>query len=194
MKLESKYFDSIRIHKPTSVVKTKIIYCDWPECKETGDFPAPAGPRVRGKRHFCKSHIVDYNRNYNFFEGMSDDDIDAYRRGASTGHRPTWSLGARRAKGHSDMDWQVQDPLEIMGDVGPMAGEKKRKRNVSSGQIKALEALDLDEMADKSAVRQRYKALIKQYHPDSNGGDRRHETSLNRVLQAYQYLRASGFC
>ncbi len=54
--------------------------------------------------------------------------------------------------------------------------------------------LDLDETADAKAVRQRYKQLIKKYHPDSNGGDRRYEDQLQRVIKSYQYLKASGFC
>ncbi|MFP4004611.1 MAG: hypothetical protein ACLFV8_12605 [Alphaproteobacteria bacterium] len=34
---------------------------------------------------------------------------------------------------------------------------------------------------------------MKRYHPDSNGGDRGAEEILQRVIRAYQTLRAAGF-
>lgn len=194
MKLTSKYFDMIRIHKPAEIIADTRPACDWPDCEDFGEHPAPAGPRRDDRRYFCRAHITDYNRNYNFFEGMDAEDAEAYRRAAITGHRPTWSLGSRRARSHQHMDWQVQDPLEIMKHAGPVAGEKIARKQVSQGQSRALDMLDLDETADAKAVRQRYKQLIKKYHPDSNGGDRKYEDLLQRVIKAYQYLKASGFC
>ncbi|HCV48526.1 MAG TPA: molecular chaperone DnaJ, partial [Rhodobiaceae bacterium] len=32
------------------------------------------------------------------------------------------------------------------------------------------------------------------FHPDANSGDRSYEEKLNKVIQAYNYLKASGFC
>ena len=54
-----------------------------------------------------------------------------------------------------------------------------------------LEEMDLDEMADKAAVRVRYLELVKRFHPDSNGGDRSTEQKLGRVLRAYKTLKAA---
>jgi hypothetical protein len=196
MKLNSKYFDMIRIHKPAEIVHEETTPCAWPDCSESADFPAPASPRSREKRFFCKQHITEHNRNYNFFEGMSDEDADAYRRGTTTGHRPTWALGTRRARGKAQLDWQFHDPLEIMDPTFRSEGTEAAPRGkyVSPGQKRALDLLDLDEKADAKAVRQSYKLLLKRYHPDMNGGERRHEDELNRVIQAYNYLKASGFC
>jgi len=194
MKLQSKYFDMIRIHRPSEIKADTRAACAWPECKDFGTFPAPAGPQSKDRRFFCKSHITEYNRNYNFFEGMSDDDAEAYRRGAGVGHRPTWSLGARRARGHHNGDWQFHDPLEIMKENGIVDEPKRKGKRVSSGQSRALDVLDLDETADAKTVRQRYKELVKKYHPDANGGDRRFEERLHRVIKSYQFLKASGFC
>jgi curved DNA-binding protein CbpA len=56
----------------------------------------------------------------------------------------------------------------------------------------ALEALSLDENADAVAIRARYADLVKRWHPDSNGGDRSAEANLQRVLKAYQTLKAGG--
>ena len=48
--------------------------------------------------------------------------------------------------------------------------------------------------ATAEEVKTRYKARIKKFHPDANSGDRSYEEKLNKVIQAYNYLKASGFC
>ena len=103
-------------------------------------------------------------------------------------------MGARRAKGFKSGDWQVDDPLEIMANAGPVKGETRSKPRVSTGQKRALEILDLDVTATADDVRKRYKGLVKKYHPDANGGERTYETQLQKAIQAHDYFKASGFC
>ena len=43
-------------------------------------------------------------------------------------------------------------------------------------------------------IKARFKVLVKRHHPDSHGGDRSYEDRLRAVIQAYNYLRAAGFC
>jgi curved DNA-binding protein CbpA len=52
-----------------------------------------------------------------------------------------------------------------------------------------LETLGLDMNADRKALRTRYSDLVRQYHPDRNGGDRTYEKQLQGVVEAYQHLR-----
>jgi curved DNA-binding protein CbpA len=35
---------------------------------------------------------------------------------------------------------------------------------------------------------------VKRLHPDANGGDRSSEDKLREIIQAYNYLKAAGFC
>ena len=199
MNLNSKYFDMIRAAKrqpsraPTA---SQQKFCDWPDCRENGDYPAPAGPRSSEKRHFCYDHVRDYNRSYNYFEGMSDSDAESFRRAAQTGHRPTWTMGTRRARGSRAEDWQFHDPLELMTEAGGTGPSPHREAGprVTAGQKRALDVLELPETAGPDDVRKRYKLLVKQYHPDANGGDRSHEEQLQSAIQAHDYLKASGFC
>jgi DnaJ-domain-containing protein 1 len=172
--------------------------CDWPDCTKSGDYPAPAGPQTNERRNFCYDHVREYNRSYNYFEGMSQDEAESFRRAAQTGHRPTWSMGTRRARGSKVEDWQFQDPLEIMGEAGfteaGPAGAGARASKVTSGQKRALDVMELPETAKPADVRKKFKILVKQYHPDANGGDRSHEDDLQSVIQAHDFLKASGFC
>jgi DnaJ-class molecular chaperone len=52
--------------------------------------------------------------------------------------------------------------------------------------------MSLDENAQPAAIRARYAELVKRWHPDSNGGDRGAEANLQRVIKAYQMLKAGG--
>jgi curved DNA-binding protein CbpA len=51
--------------------------------------------------------------------------------------------------------------------------------------------MDLSVDIDRAGLRRRYSELVRRYHPDRNGGDRRHEDRLTRVVEAYQLLRKS---
>ena len=66
---------------------------------------------------------------------------------------------------------------------------RKDGRILTVDQRRALDVLGLGQDADRSELRRRYSVLVRQYHPDRNGGDRRFEDRLQRVVEAYQTLR-----
>ena len=95
MKLYSKYFDRIRI-KPDKerLEQHDLGQCNWPDCTGPAKHPAPKGRGREGEYfHFCLAHVREYNKNYNFFRGMSDEDAEKFRESIATGHRPTWKVG-----------------------------------------------------------------------------------------------------
>src|SRR3954452_23135765 len=55
-----------------------------------------------------------------------------------------------------------------------------------AGRASAFAALGLDPGADAAAIEQAYKRLIKQHHPDREGGDSTRAAEINR---AYRELR-----
>ncbi len=59
---------------------------------------------------------------------------------------------------------------------------------------KALDVLGLDEGADQAAIKAQYKALVKRFHPDANGGDRSFEDRLRDIIKAHDTLRGAGLC
>jgi curved DNA-binding protein CbpA len=52
--------------------------------------------------------------------------------------------------------------------------------------------LGLDRSATPADIRRAYRALVRRYHPDSNGGDRRHEGTLQAVVNAFTHLKAAA--
>jgi hypothetical protein len=91
MKLDSKYFDKVRV-KPGEerVTRDRFPPCEWAGCTKPGPHKAPRGRREEGKFfNYCLQHVQQYNKSYNYFDGMKDDAIADWQKSAATGHRPT---------------------------------------------------------------------------------------------------------
>jgi curved DNA-binding protein CbpA len=200
MKLDSKYFDRIRV-KPNAeeLLRSRSPRCAEPGCNKPGAYLAPQGRGREGKFfHFCLDHVREYNRSYNYFNGMSDADVARYQAQTVTGHRPTWSMGVNgKAKStFGAFADGFQDPFSLFScHFGARRGQEEVwRRPVHNAQRKSLAALNLDETASAAEIKTRYKALVKRHHPDANGGDRSTENRLREIIQAYTYLKSAGFC
>ena len=205
----SKFFDSIRI-KPNKLsakqqarAREDAVMCEWPGCKNKGPHRAPKG-RANDKEYrcFCLNHVREYNQSYNFFSGMNADAVARYQKDALTGHRPTWKMGANGTKGkgktaEADLEAAV-DPFSMFSELngrrrpgpGSSAEEPKAEtRKVFNAERKALQVMGLGPDATLEVVKAKYKALVKQHHPDANGGDRSTEDRLIEIIKAYNYLK-----
>jgi len=204
MKLDSKYFDKVRI-KPRGGTKRepeRNVTCEWPECGKPGLHKAPKGRGLEGQYvHFCLEHVKDYNKAYNYFDGMPEGAVLDWQKDARTGHRPTWKLGEnswathragkKPASGGYRHNAGVRDPFTMLGD-DTAAG--KPARSIRNAERKALNTLGMDETATPEQIKVQYKTLVKRLHPDANGGSRATEDKLKEVIQAYDYLRSVGLC
>lgn len=203
MKLDSKWFDCIRIApgRPEPV-REEVPACETPGCNRPATHRAPKGRHREGEYfRFCLDHVRDYNRSYNWFAGMSDDDVAAWMASRATGHRPTWSMGTGGPGEGRQEDTSRQrgfrpeffvDPFGLFGGRGGGA-ETAERRKVGKVERRALDALGLDETAAGAEIKARYKELVKRHHPDANGGDRSKEGRLRQIIEAYATLKASGF-
>ena len=198
MKFDSPLFDSVRV-KPGKDrrVKTGGPACQWSGCKEKASHRAPKG-RENEKDYwrFCLEHVRQYNQSYNFFKGMNDAAVMAYQKDAITGHRPTWKMGTGKRNVKPDLSafGTRDDPFGLFGEG--MRTEQKQhteKRQIRNAERKALDRLGLDIGATPTQVKLRFKELVKQFHPDANGGDRSTEERLIEVIQSYNYLKSAGF-
>lgn len=208
MKLDSTYFDRIRVRPEKDRAHDGQPGCEWPGCCEFGRYPAPKGRDHEGEYHlFCLDHVRGYNKSYNYFAGMSDSDVMSWQRHAVTGHRPTWPLGARtphngrhgKAEAGEDPSERIDDPFELLrggrrGNGQSHARRERPGRPVRRADLVALHSLGLDETATADQVKTRYKTLVKRLHPDANGGSRDNEEQLREIIQAYGRLRETGFC
>lgn len=203
----SKFFDSIRIKpnklsaKQQAAAREEAVMCEAPGCKNKGGHRAPKG-RGHEKEywHFCLNHVREYNQGYNFFQGMAPDAVASYQKDALTGHRPTWKMGANGSPDKKpDLDGAI-DPFAMFNEMNgmgmgrgrarkPQQPIKEETRKIFNAERKALQVMGLGPSATLDDVKAKYKALVKQHHPDANGGDRSTEDRLIEVIKAYNYLK-----
>src|SRR5215469_8477939 len=202
----SKFFDSIRIKpkrenaRQDARAREAAAPCEWAGCQNKGAHRAPKGrENQREYWHFCLNHVREYNQNYNFFSGMNADAVARYQKDALTGHRPTWKMGANGGvkKGAEAGIDGAFDPFSMFSEIngraswrrGPEAQPKAETRKVMNAERKALQVMGLGPDATLADVKSKYKALVKQHHPDANGGDRSTEDRLIEIIKAYNYLK-----
>jgi len=177
----------------------KAHACEWPGCSEPGEFRAP-GPRGAGfdgpgdYRWFCLDHVREFNAGYDWFEGMSAEQIMAAQNPIHGWDRQTRAFSPTAGIDAAPRWADFADPLEAI------SGRARARRPVQRTDGKqftpeersALEVLGLEIEADRKALRRRYSELVHALHPDRNGGDRSSEKRLQAVIEAYQLLRKAA--
>ena len=69
--------------------------CSSPDCNLLGEYKAPISPdNLREYKWFCLAHIKEYNKNWNYFENMTADEIETFIENDIIGHRKTQKIGA----------------------------------------------------------------------------------------------------
>ncbi len=177
--------------------------CDHPECDGEGKFRAPKSPSDLNTYYwFCLDHVRAYNATWNYFEGMSQAEIERFQKSAVTWHRPTWPFvsdlrndGVRHFAPRRDFFAGFRDDFGVLwseGGDGEADNGSPRKR-VTPEERRALAELNLDSNTDLQQIKDRYKELVKKFHPDANGGSKKAEERLKAVNRAYGCLLSSGY-
>ncbi|MGE4220941.1 MAG: J domain-containing protein [Alphaproteobacteria bacterium] len=169
--------------------------CDRPGCPETGEFRAPKSRDSLNEFFwFCTDHIRDYNKAWNYCAGMSAAQIEAEIRQDTVWRRPTWPLGnfgrpgrwqdIRHARFHDGFaEFDLDEPLE-----GEEDGDAVRPRP-GTPEARAMKLMQLESPLTLTQLKARYKELVKQLHPDANGGDKLAEERLKDINEAYSTLK-----
>jgi hypothetical protein len=168
--------------------------CDAQGCRVAATTRAPKSRDLLSDHYwFCQSHAAEYNRNWDFFAGMSEGEIRARQADDQvTGGRPTWTFKAGpRHREVAAARGFFTDPFGLFASARAKAEAEQAAHERRLGKLErgALADLDLDTMAKPAAIRARYTELVKRCHPDANGGDRSAEHKLQRVIKAYKTLQ-----
>jgi len=142
----------------------RVRLCDRVGCNNPGDRPAPKSPNSRERWYFCEAHAAEYNKNWNYFEGLNEEQKAAREAEEMAG------ASAYRSSAH--YEWG-----------GPGDGSRSRD------EMRALGILGLDSDADHKAVRSAYRRLAKEHHPDLKQGDKKAEQRFREIQAAYDLLK-----
>ena len=175
--------------------------CDAEGCREPGEFRAP-GSRSAGFdgpgdwRWFCLDHVRAFNSEYDWFNGMTPDEIIEAQSPINGWRRDTRAFRADAGVDGVPRWADFDDPLDAIGarasELRARAAGRQAYARFTPREREALGVMGLDPQADRKRLRNRYSELVRKYHPDRNGGDRTHEGRLQSVVEAYQLLRKAA--
>jgi hypothetical protein len=191
-----RFGHDIRIKPDQSARPVTLRCCARPDCEREGTHRVPKSRENLGEHlWFCLEHARAHNESWDYFHGMTETEIEAFRIAAITGHRPTWQVDRRngwRTGQRQPHPETYDDPHGMFADAAESTRPRAPERRLTPVQIHALELLNLDASATLHQIKARYKELVKRFHPDANGGDRGAEERLKQVIKAYGVLRAAG--
>ena len=164
--------------------------CDWNNCKELGEYKAPVERDNSKKfRMLCLKHVKEFNKNWNYFSGMNDNQIMNFLKSDMTWHKPTQSFSS------SDNFFKVLwnntlkdefDNKKIKSDFNYM-----RQFKFDNKDIKAFEILGLSVGMKWMKIHEKFKTLVKKFHPDMNLGNKKYEEKLKLITLAYTQLKTT---
>ncbi len=180
-------------------VKGARQHCAYPECPQSGEFRAPdlsgraTTPNGPGDyKYLCLDHVREFNAGYDWFRGMSADQIADAQSPLNVWPSETRAFSAA-AGVDSPPKWSdFNDPLDAISTRFRERMPKQRSDGamLSPEDRRALKTLGLGEDADRRALRSAYSAKVRKYHPDKNGGNRSYEKALQDVIAAYTHLKS----
>lgn len=178
----------VRKKKPSAAPETSARPCHVTGCGGRGAHKAPLGrERLSDYIWLCLDHVRAYNANWDFFDGMSQPEIEAFMHDALTGHRPTWKISDLAGRPTE----QLREALERFRS-GASGGRRPRDASppASPKHRKALAILELDGTETWEQIKRHYRRLVKKYHPDLHCGDKRSEERFKVINAAYHTLKS----
>ena len=174
--------------------ETSTRVCEHPGCQETGQYRAPKSPDDLDEFFwFCKDHVREYNLKWNFFNGATEEELNAQIDKDRVWERETKPFGKKSDEAKAWARLGIDDPHQVLGENATRNPGKSitGTRKLPPTERRALDILEAKDHWTKAEIRKSYKALIKVLHPDMNGGDRSQEEQLGEVVWAWDQIKDS---
>ena len=162
--------------------------CEWENCKQSGDFKAPIEKdNSKNYRWLCEEHIKLFNKSWNYFEGLNQNEIENFIKSDITWHRPTQKFGS--SDNFFNILWNnaLNDKFNFFkqeNNINNLNGTKLYEKDKD-----ALRIMELELNASWPIIQKRFKTLVKKFHPDKNAGNKQFEDKLKKITLAYSHLK-----
>ena len=162
--------------------------CEWENCREIGQFKAPIErDNSKNFRWLCDIHIKLFNKSWNYFDGMSQNEFENFIKSDLTWHRPTQEFGS--ADNFFNILWNnaLSDTFKIFKD--------KKHLHINNGKKlcekdkDAFIIMGLEFTSDWATIQKKFKTLVKKFHPDKHAGNKQYEDKLKKITLAYSHLK-----
>ena len=162
--------------------------CAWENCFEIGEYRAPT-EKDNSKKYklLCLIHIKEFNKNWNYFSDMTESEIFDFLKSDMTWHKPTQSFSS--SDNFFKILWNnaLKDDLKSASFINKQNNLEKFKFN--NNDIKAFSVLGISAGLKWSKVQEKFKKLVKKFHPDMNAGNKKYEDKLKVITLAYTQLK-----
>ena len=162
--------------------------CEWDNCKQSGEFKASLEKdNSRIYRWLCKTHIKLFNKNWNYFDGMHQNEIEDFLKSDLTWHRPTQKFGS--SDNFFNILW-----TNALNDKFNFFKQEKNTNTLNLGKLSekdkdAFIIMGLEFSASWPIIQKKFKTLVKKFHPDKNAGNKQFEDKLKKITLAYSHLK-----
>ena len=162
--------------------------CDWNNCFEIGEYRAPIEKdNSKNYRLLCLKHVKEFNQNWNYFAGMTDQQVVDFLKSDMTWHKQTQSFNS------SDNFFKVLWNNVLNDGINDKTFKEHiyNSRNIKFTQsdIKAFSILGVKVGLKWDKIQHKFKKLVKKFHPDINAGDKKFEEKLKVITLAYTQLK-----
>ena len=171
--------------------KTHYKECDSPQCNEKGEYRAPKSRVMLNEYfYFCLDHIKEYNKSWDFYKGMSVEQIENSMRSDTFWDRPSWPLKNSFKNIFDEFNEYVEDFVKNDDDKinDTYFKNKLLDENLTIMEAKALKELDLKMPISLEKIKKNYKKLVKIFHPDVNGNNKDAEERFKQINESYKLL------
>ena len=169
-----------------------IYICDYEDCSDIGEFKAPKSRlKLNEYYFFCLKHVKAYNRSWDFYKGLTVDQIELSLRKDTVWNRPSWPF--KQVK--NDIMEQLNEFFD--NDYGLFEKEKDIKNfiknkisdeKLTQDEHKSLNIMELSLPISVNDIKKKYKKLVKIFHPDVNDNNKEAEKKFKEISEAYKIL------
>ena len=160
--------------------------CESENCKEVGKFKAPIEKdNSKNFKWLCEKHIKLFNKNWNYFDGMSQDEIEFFLKSDITWHRPTQKFSS------TDNFFKIlwNNALDDKFKIFTENSIHNKASKLSEKDKDAFKIMGLDFSSNWTNIQKKFKILVKKFHPDKHSGNKKFEDKLKRITLAYSHLK-----
>ena len=166
--------------------------CENKDCIEKGIYKAPRS-RVKLNEYyfFCLKHVKEYNKSWDFYKGLSVDQIELSMRKDLIWDRPSWPLKGNPNRVMEQLRDFFNNDYSLFEEDKEIQDFLKNKlidEKITSEEHKSLNSLGLSLPITVDEIKKKYKKLVKIFHPDVNDNNKKAEKKFKEITAAYKIL------
>ena len=162
--------------------------CTWYNCSNVAEYKAPVEKDNSKKyRLLCLVHIKEFNKKWDYFSGMSEIQVYNFLKSDMTWHKPTQSFSS--SDNFFKILWNNALKDESYKSKFDDTFKSMREFKFDNKDIKAFSILGISVGLKWEKIQEKFKKLVKKFHPDMNAGNKKYEDKLKVITLAYTQLK-----